>query len=115
MPSRTVWLDTTINTDLTSGGSSGLTNLMAGMSDEQIRTTSLTLLRTIIRLDVAATVHDAGEGSQRVSLGIGVASSDAAALGVTALPDPENMSDFPPRGRAWRAQYHALSVPSAVS
>ena len=104
MPSKTFWIDTSANVDVVSGGT-GFVNLMTGMADIDIRTAAITLLRTIIRLDLAYTVHDSGEGSQRVSLGIGVASSEAASAGIAATPNPEVMTEFPTRGWVWRAQY----------
>jgi len=63
----------------------------------------MTLLRTIIGLDVAYAVHDAGEGSQRMSLGIAMA--DRTAFDAPSLPNPGNAGNFPPRGWVWRSQY----------
>ncbi len=66
----------------------------------------MTLLRTIIGLDLAYAVHDAGEGSQRMSLGIGMA--ERIAFDANTLPNPGNAGNFPPRGWVWRAQWRVF-------
>ena len=97
-----LWVDT--NIDITvSSGSSGSTSLMTGVSATQTRFDRMTLLRTILGFDIAYAVHDSGEGSQRVSLGIGITSQEAFTAGV--FPDPETDTDFPVRGWIWRAKY----------
>ena len=63
----------------------------------------MTLLRTIIGVDIAHLVHDSGEGSQQVSVGVGVVSQESFAAG--SLPDPEVVADFPIRGWIFRARY----------
>ncbi len=97
-----VWVDTNVNFAVASGGS-GEISLMTGVSATDTRLAQMTLLRTIIGLDVGHSVHDSGEGSQRVALGIGVASQEAFAA--ATLPDPEVATDFPTRGWVWRAEY----------
>ncbi len=79
-------------------------------TDTPTRFDRLTLLRTIIGLDVAYTVHDAGEGSQRVSLGIGVA--EQVAFATPALPNPGNAGDFPPRGWVYRGVHRVFGFAS---
>ena len=85
-----------------SGGQTGI-SLMTGVSATQTRFDQMTLLRTIVGLDVGSAVHDSGEGSQLASLGTGVMSQEAFAGG--AFPDPQVATDFPTRGWVWRAQY----------
>jgi len=63
----------------------------------------MTLMRTIVCADVARTVHDSGEGSELVDVGIGLASQEAFQADV--LADPDNESDFPLRGWIWRCRY----------
>ena len=63
----------------------------------------MTLLRTIIGLDVGRVVHDSGEGSEQFSIGIAIASQEAFAA--VSLSDPETSTDFPTRGWIWRSQY----------
>ena len=97
-----VWKDTTININVATA-SQGVASLMGALTPAQTRFDQMILLRTIVGIDIAYTVHDSGEGSQLVSVGIGVASQEAFAAG--ALPDPETDTDFPTRGWVWRAKY----------
>ena len=59
---------------------------------------------TLIGMDVAYAVHDSGEGSQHLDIGIGVASQDALAAGAGSLPDPNAADDHPIRGWVFRAR-----------
>jgi len=97
-----VWFDNVLTTVLGIGTISN-TDLLADSDPIQTRINQMTLLRTIIGLDLGRTVHDSGEGSERVSLGIGVISQEAFAATVT--PDPNVQGDFPPRGWVWRSVY----------
>ena len=97
-----VWVDHLMNTDIASAGQL-LESLMTGASSTQTRFDRMTLLRTIIGIDIGYTVHDAGEGSQRVECGIGITSQEAFAAG--SVPDPETESDFPTKPWVWRARY----------
>ncbi len=99
------WVDTTFNDDVVVGAQL-LRSLMTGFSSPQTRADQMTLLRTIIGIDCARTVHDSGEGSERVSIGIGLTSQEAFAAGVVA--DPETNTDFPVRGWVWRANYRVF-------
>jgi len=76
---------------------------MSGVSATQTRFDRMTLLRTIVGLDIGRVVHDSGEGSEKIALGIGIASQEAFAGGF--LSDPNIQTDFPTRGWVWRAQY----------
>ena len=98
----TLWIDTIIDEDVPSVGQNRV-SLMTGVSSVQTRFDRMTLTRTIVGIDIAYTVHDSGEGSQQMSLGIGVASQEAFAAGT--LPDPNSATDFPTRGWVWRAMY----------
>ncbi len=98
---KTSWEDTLINADTASGAQS-LQTLVSSFSNEEMRLAGMTLMRTIIGLDVAYTVHDAGEGSQLVDLGIGVTSQEAFAA--ASVPDPNVATDHPTRGWVFRAR-----------
>ncbi len=100
-----LWLDTVLNQDVANAGAL-VQSLMVNFTARETRISQMTLLRTIIGLDLAYTVHDAGEGSQIVSLGIGVASQEAFAAGIVA--DPNDGDDFPTRGWIWRASYRVF-------
>jgi len=98
-----VWIDTHISQTVALSTQTPLT-LMTGVTVAQSRIQQMTLLRTIIGLNVGRFAHDSGEGSERASLGIGIASQDAFAT-VGALPAPQTNLDFPTRGWIWRAAY----------
>ncbi len=105
MPTR--WIDTRVTSTLdTVSGAQSLISLMTGVSATQTRFDSMTLTRTIIGLDLGYIVHDAGEGSQIVTLGIGIASQESFAAGT--VPDPITDTDFPVRGWIWRAAYRVF-------
>ena len=99
----TLWIDTVFSAfDVVTSGVN-TTSLMGGFtSDEQTRANQMTLLRTIIRLDVAPTVHDSGESSRTISMGIGLASQEAFAA--LTLPDANVATDFPRLGWIWRTR-----------
>jgi len=102
-----------VNSDTTSAGQTG-TNLAPDFDADQSRLAQMTLMRMIVRLDIAYTVHDAGEGSQRVGIGFGIESREAFAGGVH--PDPLTTGDFPTRGwiyrGAWRVFGFAADQPA---
>ena len=97
-----IWIDTSASLALATPGQNSK-SLMSGVSSTQTRFDRMTLLRTIIGIDIARLVHDSGEGSEQISVGIAIASQEAFAL--TAFPDPEVDTDFPIRGWIWRARY----------
>jgi len=98
-----IWIDTNPSMTLTSGGGKDRTSLMTGVSATQTRFDRMTLLRTIVGIDISYAVHDSGEGSQQVSVGIGIASQEAFAA--STLPDPETDTDFPTQPWVWRARF----------
>jgi len=100
MPS--VWVDKTISNTVSTGAQLQV-RLDTGLTLVQTRLTQMTLLRTIIGLSIARTVHDSGEGSEILSLGIGIVSQEAFSASV--LPDPEAEQDFPPRGWIFRGMW----------
>ena len=98
---RTLWSDTLVAHDVAIGGQTAL-SLVVDFSTEEMRLATLTLMRTIIGLDIGYTVHDSGEGSAMIDMGIGIASQEAFAGGT--LPDPNAAGDFPVRGWVFRAR-----------
>jgi len=103
MPGKTVWIDTLLNMQVATGAQARQSIMTAGITAQDVRLTGMTLLRTIIGLDIAHLVHDSGEGSQIVDLGIGVSSQEAVDAGVIA--DPATETDFPVRGWIYRGRY----------
>ena len=100
-----LWIDTLVNNDVTIATPDSK-SLMTGIAAINTRVAQMTLLRTLIGLDIGRTVHDSGEGSERVAIGIGIASQEAFAA--DTLPDPEVETDFPTRGWVWRAHYRVF-------
>ena len=98
---KTFWSDTLLVDDI--GVTSFHTeSLLQQTTRPEQRIGRWTLLRTIIGLDIGATVHDSGEGSSTIDIGIGIASQEAFLAGV--FPDPNNATDFPTRGWIFRAR-----------
>ena len=102
MPRRTLWFDTLLEHDITVA-SALLLDLISQASETEARLAGMTLLRTIIVLTLAYTVHDAGEGSQNVFMGLGIAQQEQFVAGVGSLPKPDTTGDFPQRGWIYRA------------
>ena len=101
---RSLWVDTVFG--LTVGSNSeNLTDLMGTLLENETRLSQLTLVRTIVGVDIAYTVHDAGEGSQQAGIGILVAGREAVLAGVGSLPQPDVEADFPATPWVWRARY----------
>ena len=99
----TLWIDSMINATVGSGGGKFELSLMTGPGPTDTRLRRMTLARTIIGLDLGYTVHDSGEGSQRLSIGIGI--SDQEAFAAATLPDPDVATDYPRLPWIWRSQY----------
>ncbi len=107
MPGRRLWIDTGATQTVAAAGGRGTISLMTGFTEFDTRLAQMTLLRTIIGINIGWTVHDAGEGSQLVSVGIGIASQEAVEV-AGAISDPEIDADFPTRGWVWRARYRVF-------
>ncbi len=99
-----VWEDTVVSVSVAVAGEN-LIGLADSLTEAEARFNQMTLLRTIIGLDVARLVHDSGEGSERIALGIGIASRESMTAGTTAVPNPSIGTDHPVRGWVWRAHY----------
>jgi len=112
MPGRVVWIDSVVDSSISSGGVINV-DLTVDYSNEQTRAYQMTLMRTIVRLDLAAVVHDAGEGSQKMGMGFGIISQEAFGAGV--LPDPQTQGDFPPRGWIYRGIWRTYSFQAGVA
>ena len=99
-----LWIDSIFNDTVTTGVDV-IRTLMEGVSETQTRFDQMTLLRTIIGIDCARTVHDSGEGSEALTIGIAIASQDAFATGSGALPQPNVSASFPAKPWVWRMRY----------
>ena len=108
---KTFWSDTLVSQDIAVSSQQHL-SLIDQFSKDQLRMGQVTLLRTIIGIDCAAVVHDSGEGSSTLSIGIGVASQEAFLAGT--LPDPNAATDFPTKGWIFRARGRVFGFPTGA-
>ena len=106
MPARRLWTDTIIDLTQGSGGALGFVDLTSTFLSNEMRLAQLTLVRTIVGIDIAYSVHDAGEGSQQASCGICVISREAESA--SAIPGPQTANDYPIRPWVWRARYRVF-------
>ncbi len=102
----TVWIDTIFNIDVVAGVQR-VDSLMQAASATTLRLDRLTLLRTIVRFDLAAAVHDSGEGSAGMALGLAVVSQEA--FNAAVVPDPGQGTDHPTRGWIWRGNFRVFA------
>ena len=101
---RSLWVDTVFQISV-STNSEQVQDLMGSLIETETRLSQLTLVRTIIGIDIAYSVHDAGEGSQHGAVGIFVAGREAILAGVASLPHPDVQGDYPATPWVWRARY----------
>ena len=99
MPRRTMWIDMLSDFSIASGGQ----NVEDLDPDNQLSSRGMTLIRTILCHDYSYTVHDAGEGSQIIDIGIGITAEEAFTADVVA--DPSTRLDFPPMGWVYRCRH----------
>ncbi len=100
---ETVWFDTLH--DNTVGGASGRLNLtlLTALSTIGQRSAQFTLLRTIICHDYSYAIHDSGEGSQILDVGIQVVNQEA--FNANVVPDPDDDEEHPIKGWVYRCRH----------
>ena len=103
MARRMVWLDSNFAANV-GDGNVVTASLMATVSDTERRMGQWTLARTIIGIDLAYAVHDAGEGSQILFMGMGIINDESFAV-PSSVPNPSDTTEFPQRGWVYRASY----------
>ena len=92
MPRRTVWNDTILNFVI----ADGVRSLLTLSGDFTIADTGgVTLVRTIYDMYANHQVTGGGNSLAQLSMGIGIASQEAFALGTSAVPDPDVAGDHP--------------------
>jgi len=91
------WTDTVVSETIASVAQ-GSVRVDGSVTDVVAR--RLTVVRTIISLDILSTTVAGAWGVQEAALGIGVVSREAFAAGV--FPDPVEATDKPTRGWLWR-------------
>ena len=95
------WADLTIDTNLAAGGAA-VVNLLTNAT---VNLDTVTVTRIIGRvLCVPSVVANATVSIQSCRIGIGVASAEAFAIGVTAIPQPHTDGEAPPRGWLYKEQ-----------
>ena len=108
MPDRRgrTWADTILSTVITTGAVTG-NNLLVDAPTVD----TLTVQRIVGHLQILpADGFESVNSSMRIDLGIGVSSAEAFAANV--LPDPDVVTEYPPRGWLWVdsvAYYHGVA------
>ena len=97
MPRATDWVDTIVG-NLAVTGSQANISLITGLDPSDMR--GATVIRTLIRLNLASDTTAGAWGWGRVDMAIGISAQEAFTAGV--LPDPNIDGDKPPRGWMWR-------------
>ncbi len=102
MAGRMLWIDTLHSNDVAAGAQI-IDSLMTEISEAQSRLSQMTLMRTLLIHSYARTVHDSGEGSGILDVGIGVRSQEL--VDAAQAPDPETAIEHPTRGWIYRARH----------
>jgi len=102
---RTVWIDT-FTEGVVATAAQRIFSLMTGVDPATSRFDRMTLTRTIIGIDIARQVHDSGEGSDLVHLGIGIASQ--LAVSTPTVPNVSVATEFPRLPWIWRGLYRVF-------
>ena len=84
-----IFIGAQINDEATS-----LTNLLADVPTVD----TLTAVRIVLEITIAHGVDETQDLSSAVSLGIGVCNAEAFAIGQSALSEPQDSTDYSPRG-----------------
>jgi len=98
MPS--IWIDTLLDHDIVSGGQV-VTDLTVGGTPD-IDQRNMTLVRTLVCMDIVPATVNVSSGHQVVDYAIGAGSKEAVSVGI--VPDPETATDRPPRGWVYRCR-----------
>jgi len=110
---QTLWVDTLHTSIIASGGEAAVT-LQAELDVTQAKFAGLTLVRVILCHDYSYAIHDSGEGSAALDIGIGLTSQEAFAAAVH--PDPNVTTDHPTRGWIYRCRHklHGFAADQAA-
>ena len=109
MARRADWQDTFIGLDVASGAQS-ITSLMGNQAAPDQR--GVTVVRSIFRFHLIPPTA-ASDGYTAITCGIGVVSQEGFAAGV--VPDPQVMTDRPPRGWLFREMAVVTAAASMVT
>ncbi len=95
------WEDTAISVNVVDNGDTVL-SLVGGLSEDERR--GMTIVRTIVDLQLSPDPTSGVTGSMFVDLAIGMANQQAFTAGSGSLPDPAINSERPPRGWIWKTR-----------
>jgi len=109
MPRQTRWIDTLIGLNPASGANSAV-SLVTGLGP--VDTRGVTVIRTMVRLSFSSGTVAGAWGSQQCFVGIGIAAQAAFAIGITALPTPDQLEQ-PSRG--WMYRDFVLATQNGVN
>ena len=93
------WADSRVSGTLLTSGTPLLTDLLVGAPTVD----TLTAVRIVGGLTVYQDASSENEGRGYCDVGIGVSSREAFTVGATALPDPTQGDEYPPRGWLYAA------------
>ena len=113
MPRTPYWIDTVVGVQATAGAGGVVLDLDNMATQSESRGT--TLIRCLAHLFVASSVEGGVTGQAIAHLGIGVASREAFALGISGVPDPATESERPPRGWIWRDAAMVREISGSVT
>ena len=85
-----------------------ISNLLTASGGVNLDT--LTAIRLIVGVQLYTPDTSEEELEQIIDVGVGVCSVEAFNVGVTALPDPNTVGDYPPRGWLWVDRYLVLQA-----
>ena len=88
------WADRTIDQEILGGGGNDIIDLLLNAPVVD----TMTVTRIILDIEFGPSAGSTANYVQLATIGVGVASREAVALGVTALPNPTLDIDYPPRG-----------------
>ncbi len=101
MARRSLWVDTLIEFNVSSGGQSSVG--FNGPQDTAIESEGFTVVRTVMDMWLMATAPASGnDGYQKCDMGFGLATSEAIGAGI--LPDPNTLTDAPIHDWMWRGK-----------
>ena len=87
------WADQIINTQLVDGAT-----LLLDLLENAPTIDTMTAVRILLDVEAGWDPAVSTEGDVRISVGIGVTSTEAFSIGVTAVPNPDSETEYPPRG-----------------
>jgi len=93
---RRIWADRVIDLLITSGGQTIPIDLLVDLPEDDVKTVTCIIGRIT---SVYADPDGALTTSQRIDMGIGVASREAFTAGI--VPDPATQADYPTQGWLW--------------